>query len=302
MTVPAEVREHWRQARANARGDGLVPALTLLSRALSPGAPPRGPRGHAVVPRELLDGYRESTPDPASAPVPAPAPGLAVLPPATTTASDPTPAGADPHTWATGLAWLRLGASERLREACVAHLAARTVEGTSLLLQQLVKGALADALIEQLEIAGVLDDLAGDPHEAEAHPLGTHPLGTHPLDARALARLQAQITEVDRALLRLLGAHGFTADGPGRDAHASELLADAYCGWPGPAAPHPSEFHPSEPHLSEHHPSEPHLSEHHPSEHHLSEHHPSEHHLSEPHPSEDEGPHGPARDTAGRTP
>lgn len=260
MTVPAEVREHWREARASARGDGLVPALTLLSRALSPGAPPRGPRGHAVVPRELLDGYRESAtggeqrgptteagpPDP----TPDPTPGLAVLQPATAPAAARTHPGADPHAWGTGLAWLRLGASERLREACTAYLAARTVEGTSLLLQQLVKGALADALIEQLEIGGVLDDLAADHHEADGadgadgddaadgSPDGADPLApVRPLDARSLARLQAQITEVDRALLRLLGAHGFTAEGPGRDAHASELLADVYCGWPGPAEP-----------------------------------------------------------------
>ncbi|MBO1420367.1 hypothetical protein J0670_37935, partial [Streptomyces sp. FH025] len=59
MTVPAEVREHWREARTSARNDGLVPALTLLSRALSPSTPPRGPRGHAVVPRELLVEYGE---------------------------------------------------------------------------------------------------------------------------------------------------------------------------------------------------------------------------------------------------
>ncbi|MEV7597966.1 hypothetical protein AB0O91_11365 [Kitasatospora sp. NPDC089797] len=224
MTVPAEVREHWREARASARNDGLVPALTLLSRALSPGAPPRGPRGHAVVPRELLEEYRDlAEPD-----TPDPLPGLAVLPPEPGPRPRPAP---DPQLWGTGLAWLRLGHSERLRAACVAYLAARTVEGTSLLLQQMVKGALADALIEQLEIAGVLDELAGPDRPDDPF------LSCHPLDARALTRLQAQITEVDRALLRLLGAHGFTAEGPGRDAHASELLADVHCGWPGAAEP-----------------------------------------------------------------
>ncbi|MFD5466896.1 hypothetical protein ACFWIQ_29320 [Kitasatospora sp. NPDC127059] len=242
MTVPAEVQEHWREARAGARTDGLVPALTLLSRALSPGAPPRGPRGHAVVPRELLDGYGDLPAEEA----PGPLPGLAVLHPApaprTPAGPDPDPGldpdpGSDradpgPRPWDTGLAWLRLGHSERLREACVAYLDARRVEGTSLLLQQLVKGALADALIEQLEIAGVLDDLAEA--DGECDPCSP----AHPLDTRALARLQAQITEVDRALLRLLGAHGFTAEGPGREAYASELLADVYCGRPGPVAHH----------------------------------------------------------------
>ncbi|MBD0696091.1 hypothetical protein [Streptomyces sp. CBMA123] len=243
MTVPAEVREHWREARAGARTDGLVPALTLLSRALSPGAPPRGPRGHAVVPRELLDGYGDLPDEEALGPLPDlavlhPAPRTPAAPiptPRTPADSDPpprTPADPGPRPWDTGLAWLRLGHSERLREACVAYLAARRVEGTSLLLQQLVKGALADALIEQLEIAGVLDGLAEADEECDPCT------PAHPLDARSLARLQAQITEVDRALLRLLGAHGFTAEGPGRDAYASELLADVYCGRPGPVAHH----------------------------------------------------------------
>ncbi|MFI5649179.1 hypothetical protein [Kitasatospora sp. NPDC051705] len=226
MTVPAEVREHWREARTSARNDGLVPALTLLSRALSPGVAPRGPRGHAVVPRELLGDLPEFDEEEDGDGGADPVPGLAVLGPAATA---PAPAGPDSHDWGTGLAWLRLGASERLREACTAYLAARQVEGTSLLLQQLVKGALADVLIDHLEIEGVLDDLAEG--VAPDSPLAP----VLPLDAAALARLQAQITQADRALLRLLGAHGFTADGPGRTAYASELLADVYCGWPGPA-------------------------------------------------------------------
>ncbi|MFJ2865086.1 hypothetical protein [Kitasatospora sp. NPDC087314] len=226
MTVPAEVREHWREARTSARNDGLVPALTLLSRALSPGVAPRGPRGHAVVPRELLGDLAESGDDDADGDRD-PVPGLAVLGPA---GPPPDPSAPDARNWGTGLAWLRLGASERLREACLAYLAARQVEGSSLLLQQLVKGALADVLIDHLEIEGVLDDLA-DGSGPDDSPLAPG----LPLDGPALARLQAQITQADRALLRLLGAYGFTAEGPGRAAYASELLADVYCGWPRPA-------------------------------------------------------------------
>ncbi|MFD4400542.1 hypothetical protein [Kitasatospora sp. NPDC058478] len=228
MTVPAEVREHWQEARTSARNDGLVPALTLLSRALSPGVAPRGPRGHAVVPRELLGEYAEFGDDEDGDEDGNggldPVPGLAVLSPADATRA---PAGPDAHDWGTGLAWLRLGASERLREACLAYLAGRQVEGSSLLLQQLVKGALADVLIDHLEIEGVLDDLTEGPDDSPPAP-------ARPLDGPALARLQAQITQADRALLRLLGAYGFTAEGPGRAAYASELLADVYCGWPGP--------------------------------------------------------------------
>ncbi|MGW2035090.1 hypothetical protein [Streptomyces sp. NPDC001811] len=234
MTVPPEVREHGEQARTSARTDGLVPALTLLVRALSPKVPPRGPRGHAVLPRELLEEFaaeeaaaREESPQaPGSTGTKGvedaePLPGLAVLRPV-----PGEPAEAAPPAWGWALAWLRLGMSERLRDACLAHLAARQSEGTSLLMQQMVKGTLADVLLEHLEIEGVLDDLA----TGRTGPLG--PL--RPADGeRHLAGLQEQITRVDRALLRLLGAHGYTAEGPGAAAHASELLADAY-GTAGP--------------------------------------------------------------------
>ncbi|MGW7077321.1 hypothetical protein [Streptomyces sp. NPDC054866] len=236
MTGSAQAREHWREARVNARADGLVPALTLLGRAFSTKVPPRGPRGHAVLPKELLDEFAamEAEADAESGSrsgsasgEDGPMPGLAVLRPgegAGTRAGAGEPsARSDPASrdWNTGLAWLRLGASERLRDACIAYLAAREVEGTSLLMQQMVKGALADVLIDHLEIEGVLDDLAE----------GIGPFAPQePMDEQALGRLQAQITQADRTLLRLLGAHGFTAEGPGMTAHASELIADAYCG------------------------------------------------------------------------
>lgn len=249
MTVPAEVREHWRDARVSARADGLVPALTLLVRALSPKATPRGPRGHAVLPKELLaefaameaeDARREERAETtettetieksenaekseSKARGDGLVPGLAVLRPGEGDAD--FGAGPVSQDWGTGLAWLRLGVSERLRDASIAYLAARQVEGTSLLMQQMVKGALADVLIDHLEIEGYLDDLA-DGVDRVAVPLGPHP----PMDEHELVRLQAQITRADRALLRLLGAHGFTAEGPGMTAYASELLADAYCG------------------------------------------------------------------------
>ncbi|MGV9884737.1 hypothetical protein [Streptomyces sp. NPDC003006] len=232
MTVSTEVREHGHEARVNARADGLVPALTLLTRALSPGAPPRGPRGHAVLPKELLDEFAamERSEDGGTSTGTAsesdgPLPGLAVLRPGAGGHEPPPGAGPAFLDWNAGLAWLRLGMSERLRDACIAYLAARQVEGASLLMQQMVKGSVADVLIEHLEIEGVLDDLTDG-----AGPGGA-PLGPRqPVDERTLTRLQAQITRADRALLRLLGAHGFTAGGPGMDAHASELLADVYCG------------------------------------------------------------------------
>ncbi|MFE2627376.1 hypothetical protein ACFXDP_05480, partial [Streptomyces sp. NPDC059374] len=202
---------------ARARRPGGVRARAGRPGAGAPTAPPRGPRGHAVLPKELLDEFAAMEAEDARRDErrdDEPLPGLAVLRPA-----DPVeaaaPDGTDARVWGTGLAWLRLGMSERLREACVAYLAARQVEGTSLLMQQMVKGTLADVLIEHLEIEGVLEELADGPG------------GDGTLD-----RLQRQITRADRTLLRLLGAHGFTQDGPGPAAHASELLADVYRGEP----------------------------------------------------------------------
>ncbi|MEU3859153.1 hypothetical protein AB0F03_17545 [Streptomyces sp. NPDC028722] len=278
MTVPPEVRQHCRQARTSARTDGLVPALTLLLRALSPKTPPRGPRGHAILPKELLAEFAaeeaeaeaaaradetrhagdaeqvgdtgdtegagsaerpERAEDDSTADTPGTLPGeggpgaggaraarvetAGLLPGLALTRS----AGAEEAApeWGWAVAWLRLGMSERLRDACLAHLASRHTDGAPLLMQQMVKGTLAEVLLEHVEIEGVLDDLTA----GRTGPLG--PL--RPTDDRHLAALQEQITRADRTLLRLLGAHGFTADGPGAGAHASELLADAY-GPPGP--------------------------------------------------------------------
>ncbi|WP_199566927.1 hypothetical protein [Streptomyces triticagri] len=236
MTAPAGTerqdapgRTDPRTYRDAAREDGLVPALTLLTRALEPGAVPRGPGGHAVLPREVVEEAgvpAESAGAGADRPYGAGrslagALGLAVLdPPADRepyaspnpdgTAAQPPCAGTGTGTdWTTGLAWLRLGSSEALRDLCLKWLAERESEGSSLLMKQMVKGALAEVLIEQLEIAAVL----------ESGP-----------SAPVVERLQEQITGADRGLLRLLGAYGFTGDGPGRDAYASELLADVYRG------------------------------------------------------------------------
>jgi hypothetical protein len=65
---------------------------------------------------------------------------------------------------------------------------------------------VADVLIEQLEVHAALTGM----------------------DAPGLAHLHQQITVADRALLRLLGAAGFLADGAGETAYRSEVLAEAY--------------------------------------------------------------------------
>ncbi|MEU6261114.1 hypothetical protein [Streptomyces sp. NPDC047043] len=204
MTGRTAAADEWIRYRRTARHDGLVPALSLLCETVCDGAPPRGPGGHVVAPADLAGAGD-------------------VL--ATMTVEDATivalrsraepPSGSDCPwaAWALGVTCLRFGLSERLLDAVLAHLGGRTVGDAKLLHQQMVKGGVADAVIEQLEIATMLDGATpGD------------------LDDRVLAGLNAQITETDRMLLRLLGAVSFLADGPGQVARVSELIADVYFG------------------------------------------------------------------------
>jgi hypothetical protein len=107
-----------------------------------------------------------------------------------------------------GLVWLRFGLSEGLLDTCVQYLGGRVTGDTTLLRQQMVKGSIAEVLIEHLEIRAVLTQ-------------------TEP-SLETIAHLQQQISLADRVLLRLLGASGFVAGGPGEVAHLSELLADSY--------------------------------------------------------------------------
>lgn len=183
------------EIREAARSDGLVSALLLLHLRHG-GTPVYGPAGHAVLPASVagdaaplltLDLYGEAL--------------VAVR-------GDGTGGPASPE-WVLGLAWLRLGLSEGLLDRCLAYLGARTAGESPLLIQQLVKGQLADAVTEHLLIQG---SLYGEPA------------------GEALDDLHLQITLADRMLLRLLGGSGFRADGPGQSAHVSELLADAHTG------------------------------------------------------------------------
>lgn len=210
-----------RSGHRPARREGLVSAVTELTAAVAGGAIVYGPAGHAIVPAAVardattvwIDGVvaeRDTGRETLVRQI-----GLG---PDTLIALRHTPSSASslshaPAEWLAGLAWMRLGLSESLLDACTAYLGARSSGDTPLLLQQMVRGAVADALTEQLEVRAVLDGLAADD-----------------LPISALTDLNRQITGADRLLLRLLGAGGFLADGPGQTAHVSALIADAYTG------------------------------------------------------------------------
>jgi hypothetical protein len=119
---------------------------------------------------------------------------------------EPVPAGRRAAI-ARALGYVRLGLALGLRDAAQEYLAGRTAGEVPLLQQQMVKGSLADATLDLLLARAQLDE--GEPSVA------------------ASARIHGRITDAARTLLRLLGASGFVAGGPGSLAHHSELLENA---------------------------------------------------------------------------
>lgn len=239
----ADVPDAWLVCHRLARDEGLAAGLTELSRTLGPGVLPCGPGGHALVPADLArtarrvwyDGVlsdRAAGRDTALTPALVSDEGLVALRHsqgwlvASRGAKDPllaTLASARPRSslalaavapaqWRIGLAWLRLGLSERLAGSCLSYLGGREVDGGTLLGQQLVQAGLADALIAHAEVRAML---------APRSPASA--------SKAAIGWLHGRLTLADRDLIRLLGGSGFVSE-PGRCAMVSELLADVYLG------------------------------------------------------------------------
>ncbi|MFD3330104.1 hypothetical protein [Streptomyces sp. NPDC058701] len=185
-----------RPVRDVARREGLAPALRLLLGGPGPGPVPLGPAGFALLPEERAAGHTVVR-------------RYALAGGPVVVVHDPRPAPPGGAVDPVGLLRLRLGVAEGLRDACVAHLGSRPSGESTVLMQQMVKGQLAEALAHQLELSALLDS------------------GT-PLEGPFLRSLHGQITLNGRSLLRLLGAYGYLADGPGATAEASELLADVH--------------------------------------------------------------------------
>jgi hypothetical protein len=216
----------WEACRQTTRDRGLSAGLAVLLSSAGPDVLPFGPRGHALVTADVarsarwvrqLGGTTERDRGRETVVAEFDLDGDALI--ALRRNAFEVPGTADrPSRWTTGLAWLRLGLSERLLDQCLTYLHARTTAGRPLLDMQLVRGDLADGYVDLLEVDTLLTQGPG-PH------LGSDPLW----------RVHQRITRAGRALLRLLGASGFLADGPGRDAYLSELLANIYV--PMPVSP-----------------------------------------------------------------
>ncbi|MDF8264584.1 acyl-CoA dehydrogenase family protein [Luteipulveratus flavus] len=105
--------------------------------------------------------------------------------------------------------WARLGFGERLRDSVVDHLRGRRSGDAALITVPTVRAQLTDTLADHAEIEIELRALRPEP------PVST------------LARLHRRLTDVERDLLRLHGAHGFLAGGIGVEATRSEGCAVA---------------------------------------------------------------------------
>jgi hypothetical protein len=205
------------ECRVAARTGDLVGAWGALLAATGAADPVLGPRGHGLRPTtaagDAAAGADVATAggDVAAGADVAAAGGDVVA--AGTGWRPLRAAGADnrPTGWVPALTWLRLGLSEWLLARAVEFLNGRMSGGVPLIQQQLVRGSLAEVVIAQREVLGVLD---AQPPGPMAVPLATH--------------LHAELTSADRTALRLFGASGFLVDGPGQVAYLSELLADAY--------------------------------------------------------------------------
>ncbi|MFE3323805.1 hypothetical protein [Streptomyces sp. NPDC059176] len=189
------------EVRRTAREEGLAPAVTALAAHLTGDILAPGPYGHAVLPEDGFTGGRDQEVLGRWE-----LPGGAVL--LVHGARRGPGAGAVDQRL---LLALRLGLVEGLRDACTARLASRPSGDGTVLMQQMVKGQVAEGLAHQLELAAVLASLDDDAP-----------------DASQVRHLHREVTAAGRAVLRLFGAHGFLADGPGAVAHVSELLADVH--------------------------------------------------------------------------
>lgn len=167
--VVEAVTDTWARLRGTARGAGVVPALTELRAAVCAGALPCGPGGHALVPTAVADGCDVAWAN--GRVVPRAADREDVLTEITVSGGAlvalrnrgealPDAPEAPVRAWTLGLAWVRLGLSDRLMDACMVYLGGRTVGGGTLLNQQMVKGALAEVAIEHLEIETMLGGAA----------------------------------------------------------------------------------------------------------------------------------------------
>jgi hypothetical protein len=111
--------------------------------------------------------------------------------------------------FAGGLLGLHRALLWRTEQHALRHLEPRTSGGRSLLSRQLVRGQLADAAMRLSEAEAMSSALPG-------------------MDGTARWGAYHLLASIGRSLVRLLGASGFLADGPGGDLHLAEVVGNVY--------------------------------------------------------------------------
>ena len=109
--------------------------------------------------------------------------------------------------FADGLLRLQRQTLGHMLDGAVQRLDQRTSDGANLLNRQLVRGAVADVALALSEV----DDLCGRPGDAQRWWL-----------------IHRDLVAAGRILVKLYGASGFVADGPGRLVYLLELLGNTY--------------------------------------------------------------------------
>ena len=180
-----------------ARGIGYPAALDALHRSVSPAGLVRSRSGYVLA---------SAAARPDAPPGPLSRFGLAV---ALADQDSPADAAAVTRQFARGLLGLHYELLEHGLRQAMRYLRERTSGGSSLLSMQLIRGQLAEIAIGLSEHHEVLAHLPDD-------------------DPWAGWRLQEQLTDAGRRLLRLLGASGYLAEGLGRDLHLAEVAGNVY--------------------------------------------------------------------------
>jgi hypothetical protein len=203
------VDQDLQSCRATAYTHGLERALVALHDRVGVPAAMVGPGGYSILPPSLLE-LLSGVNDPVARQ--ATDTGELVI----------AKAEARPHQpsaqWSMGVAWIRLGAVERLNKRATDRLAGRRVQGRPTISMPLVRACVGDIAAAVAEARYLLaDDTDGD-----------------------LPRMRGRLDEIldfaVRASLKLFGASGYVLGPPANLAYAITYLGEVY-GSPDPGRP-----------------------------------------------------------------
>jgi hypothetical protein len=189
--------------RTVACADGIERALGELHEQLGPSSSMTGNGGYSMLPSALhsqLAGDRDVVAQPRTDT------GELIVARAEQWSDEPDDA------WRTGVAWIRLGATERLNKLATDRLSVRKVQGRPTISLALVRAAVGDVASVLAEARYLLENAAAD-----GQP-------------QAWIRIDENIDLAVRVSLKLFGASGYVAGPPSDLAFAITYLGEVYGG------------------------------------------------------------------------